>query len=50
MAERILICEDDEDLAFVIREALIRKDYSVEIAPTAKPPAAFFIASRPLFR
>src|SRR5215813_701693 len=35
MAERILICEDDEDLAFVIREALIRKDYSVDIAPTA---------------
>ena len=35
MAERIVIAEDDEDLAFVLREALIRKDYDVEIAPTA---------------
>ena len=35
MPERILITEDDEDLAFVLREALIRKDYAVEIAPTA---------------
>jgi len=35
MAERILIAEDDEDLAFVLREALIRKDYEVEVAPTA---------------
>ena len=35
MAERILICEDDEDLAFVLREALVRKDYEVEVAPTA---------------
>jgi len=35
-AERILICEDDEDLAFVLREALIRKEYEVEIAPTAR--------------
>ncbi len=35
MAERIVICEDDEDLAFVLREALIRKEYEVEIAPTA---------------
>ncbi|PYO55722.1 MAG: DNA-binding response regulator, partial [Candidatus Rokuibacteriota bacterium] len=26
-AERIVICEDDEDLAFVLREALIRKEY-----------------------
>jgi two-component system response regulator AtoC len=34
MAERIVIAEDDEDLAFVLREALIRKDYDVEIAPT----------------
>jgi two-component system response regulator AtoC len=34
--ERILICEDDEDLAFVLREALIRKEYEVEIAPTAR--------------
>jgi two-component system response regulator AtoC len=31
-----LITEDDEDLAFVLREALIRKDYEVEIAPTAR--------------
>jgi Nif-specific regulatory protein len=35
VAERIVICEDDEDLAFVLREALIRKEYEVEIAPTA---------------
>ena len=35
MAERILIAEDDEDLAFVLREALIRKDYEVEVASTA---------------
>jgi two-component system, NtrC family, response regulator AtoC len=35
-AERILVCEDDEDLAFVLREALIRKEYEVEIAPTAR--------------
>jgi DNA-binding response OmpR family regulator len=35
VAERILIAEDDEDLAFVLREALIRKDYDVEVAPTA---------------
>src|SRR5512146_2944786 len=35
-AERIVICEDDEDLAFVLREALIRKEYEVEIAPTAR--------------
>ncbi|HKZ07666.1 MAG TPA: sigma-54 dependent transcriptional regulator [Methylomirabilota bacterium] len=35
MAERILIAEDDEDLAFVLREALIRKDYEVEVAATA---------------
>src|SRR4029453_12278485 len=35
MAERILIAEDDEDLAFVLREALIRQDYDVEVAPTA---------------
>jgi two-component system response regulator AtoC len=35
-SERILICEDDEDLAFVLREALIRKEYEVEIAPTAR--------------
>ena len=35
MAERIVIAEDDEDLAFVLREALIRKQYEVEVAPTA---------------
>jgi len=35
MAERIVIAEDDEDLAFVLREALIRQQYEVEIAPTA---------------
>jgi two-component system, NtrC family, response regulator AtoC len=36
VAERIVIAEDDEDLAFVLREALIRKEYEVEIAPTAQ--------------
>jgi len=35
MAERIAIAEDDEDLAFVLREALVRKEYEVEISPTA---------------
>ncbi|HXJ84448.1 MAG TPA: sigma-54 dependent transcriptional regulator [Candidatus Methylomirabilis sp.] len=35
-AERIVICEDDEDLAFVLREALVRKEYEAEIAPTAR--------------
>jgi two-component system response regulator AtoC len=35
MTERILIAEDDEDLAFVLREALIRSAYEVELAPTA---------------
>ena len=30
-AERILICEDDEDLAFVLREALIRKEYELSL-------------------
>jgi two-component system, NtrC family, response regulator AtoC len=35
-AEHILICEDDEDLAFVLREALVRKDYEVDTAPTAR--------------
>jgi two-component system, NtrC family, response regulator AtoC len=34
-AERIVITEDDEDLAFVLREALIRKEYEAEVAPTA---------------
>jgi two-component system response regulator AtoC len=35
MAERIVIAEDDEDLAFVLREALIRKEYEVQLCPTA---------------
>ena len=35
MSERILITEDDEDLAFVIREALKRQGYDAEVAPTA---------------
>ncbi|HEV8227785.1 MAG TPA: sigma-54 dependent transcriptional regulator [Methylomirabilota bacterium] len=35
MSERILITEDDEDLAFVIREALTRQGYEAEVAPTA---------------
>ncbi|HVQ76317.1 MAG TPA: sigma-54 dependent transcriptional regulator [Candidatus Binatia bacterium] len=35
MAERIVIAEDDDDLAFVLREALVRQSYDVEIAPTA---------------
>jgi two-component system response regulator AtoC len=35
MAERIVIAEDDEDLAFVLREALTRQSYDVEVAPTA---------------
>jgi two-component system response regulator AtoC len=34
MAERIVIAEDDEGLAFVLREVLVRKDYEVEIAET----------------
>ena len=36
MSERILITEDDEDLAFVIREALARQGYEAEVAPTAE--------------
>jgi two-component system response regulator AtoC len=36
MSERILITEDDEDLAFVIREALTRQGYEAEVAPTAE--------------
>jgi two-component system response regulator AtoC len=36
VAERVVICEDDEDLAFVLREALIRKEYEVEIVSTAR--------------
>ena len=35
MSERILITEDDEDLAFVIREALTRQGYEADVAPTA---------------
>ena len=35
MSEHIVIAEDDEDLAFVLREALSRKGYEVEVAPTA---------------
>ena len=34
MAERIVIAEDDEGLAFVLREVLVRNDYEVEIAET----------------
>ena len=34
MAERIVIAEDDDDLAFVLREALIRQAFEVEVAPT----------------
>ena len=34
MAERIVIAEDDDDLAFVLREALVRNSYEVEVAPT----------------
>ena len=35
MSERIIIAEDDEDLAFVLREALRRPRYGVDVAPTA---------------
>jgi len=35
VSEKILITEDDEDLAFVIREALVRLGYEAEVAPTA---------------
>jgi len=34
VAERIVIAEDDDDLAFVLREALIRQAFEVEVAPT----------------
>jgi two-component system response regulator AtoC len=34
MAERILITEDDEDLAFVLREALVRQSYETLVCPT----------------
>ena len=36
MAERIVIAEDDEGLAFVLREVLVREDYVVEIAETGR--------------
>jgi two-component system response regulator AtoC len=35
MAERIVIAEDDEGLAFVLRETLLRQSYDVEVASTA---------------
>ena len=35
MSERIIIAEDGEDLAFVLREALRRQRHDVEVAPTA---------------
>jgi len=35
MSEQIVIAEDDEDLAFVLREALRRQRYEAEVAPTA---------------
>jgi len=35
MSEHIIIAEDDEDLAFVLREALRRQRYEPEVAPTA---------------
>ena len=35
MSERIIIAEDDEDLAFVLREALRRQRYDVDVVPTA---------------
>ena len=35
MAERIVIAEDDEDLAFVLREALRRQRYEIDVSPTA---------------
>jgi two-component system, NtrC family, response regulator AtoC len=34
LPERIVIAEDDDDLAFVLREALVRSNYEVEVAPT----------------
>ncbi len=35
MNERIVIAEDDEDLAFILREALRRQRYDIEVSPTA---------------
>jgi len=35
MSERIIIAEDDEDLALILREALRRRRYDVDVAPTA---------------
>jgi DNA-binding response OmpR family regulator len=42
MAEHIVIAEDDEDLAFVLREALRRQRYEIEVSP---PRGASSIAS-----
>ena len=44
MSERIIIAEDDEDLAFVLREALRRQRHGVDVAPTA---GGMLDASRP---
>jgi two-component system response regulator AtoC len=35
MNERIVIAEDDEDLAFVLREALRRQHYDIDVSSTA---------------
>jgi two-component system response regulator AtoC len=35
VSEHIVIAEDDEDLAFVLREALRRQRYDIDVAPTA---------------
>ena len=35
MSERIIIAEDDEHLAFVLREAPRRQRYDTDVAPTA---------------
>jgi DNA-binding response OmpR family regulator len=35
MTERIVVAEDYEDLAFILREALRRQRYDVDVAPTA---------------
>lgn len=35
MSEHIVIAEDDEDLAFVLRETLRRQRHEPEVAPTA---------------
>ena len=36
MSERILVVEDDESLAFVLREALARQAYEAEVVSTAR--------------